>query len=343
MICLCTLFDHRYLDRGLALHDSLQRQGNPFHLWILCMDATAYDALRSLALDNVSLLSVDDLANGDADLLIAKSNRTLVEFYFTCKSFLCLHILRNEPAVELLTYLDADTYFFQSPLAIEKEMAGYSIGLTPHRFSERMKRLECFGGFNAGFVSLRRDDVGMAALVWWRDRCFEWCHDVLSEGRFADQGYLDSLPKSFPKVNDKIRHGINTGPWNVLRHGVTASDTAVMLGQDVLVLFHFHGLRRLTETSYESGFASFSESLPSVVRHAIYEPYLKALANFAPSRIAIPATAPTPRGKTTALQRWLPWLQRQIQSGSQRYREWKYNSVVHMPDPAPEAHIRGGR
>ena len=185
------------------------------------MDDETRDVLSAVRLKGVGLLSIDDLGRHDDRLFRAKENRSLVEFYFTSKSFLCQYILDTSPEVDLLTYLDADAYFFGDPAVIWTEMKDYSVGLAPHRFSRRLKTRERYGKFNAGFLCFRNDGIGKECLAWWRDNCFTWCHDYVDDGRFADQGYLDLIPDRFDRVKCIEHRGINLAPWNIAECGCT--------------------------------------------------------------------------------------------------------------------------
>ena len=317
------------MDRGLALYQSLIQRGTPFHLWILCMDAEARDLLAARKLTGVSLLTVDDLARRDPDVLIARGNRSLVEFYFTSKSFLCRHIFDTHPDVELLTYVDADCFFFSDPAAILAEMDGHSVGLTPHRFPPHLKSDEQYGLFNAGFTSFRRDEVGLACLDWWRASCLEWCHDHVSEGRFADQRYLDAMPGMSPRVR-LMSKGMNAAPWNISQDNVSLKEGAVMIDDSPLVLFHFHGVRRLGPCIYDSGFAGYKARLSDVVRRSIYKPYLAALRSQVVPRLAASGKSAIrgASGKYQRLRRLVPFVFSFLELILALRRGWPYRSVV---------------
>ena len=124
----CTYFDRNYLPRGLALYRSLARHcQRPFTLWVLCFDATTYRTLDRLCLPGVRLIALDQFEAGDSDLQRAKTERSLVEYYWTCTPSLPLYILRHYPEVELITYLDADLCFYADPMPIYAEMGDGSI------------------------------------------------------------------------------------------------------------------------------------------------------------------------------------------------------------------------
>lgn len=45
MFNFCTLFDSYYLDKGIALYESLEKVCKDFHLYIFCFDKKAKSAL----------------------------------------------------------------------------------------------------------------------------------------------------------------------------------------------------------------------------------------------------------------------------------------------------------
>ena len=122
MYYFCTYFDSNYLTRGLALYRSLVRHAAPFRLWVLCFDDLAYETLQRLNLHEVVPISLRDFEDGDEELLQAKGNRSRIEYYFTCTPTLPLYILRNCSEVDVITYLDADLFFFSDPSPIYEEL-----------------------------------------------------------------------------------------------------------------------------------------------------------------------------------------------------------------------------
>src|SRR5437764_2712 len=115
----CTLFDDKYLPFGMALHDSMVKQAQPFCLWILCMNREVQEHLSHLALPGVRLLSLETLET--AELKIARSNRSWTEYCWTVSPFIYEFVFAQEPSIRRLTYLDADIYFFGAPSALLNE------------------------------------------------------------------------------------------------------------------------------------------------------------------------------------------------------------------------------
>src|SRR5439155_1321010 len=133
----------------------------------------------------------------------------------TCTPALPAFVLERWPEVDLITYLDADFFFFNDIEPAFAELAGSSIAITAHGFGPSLQKLEEFGRYNVGWVSFRRDKEGLRCLYDWRARCIEWCYDRLEGNRFADQKYLDEWPERFAGVLVFKHKGVNLAPWNV--------------------------------------------------------------------------------------------------------------------------------
>jgi len=277
MYYFCTYFDSNYLIRGLALYRSLVRHAMQFRLWVLCFDDLAYEALQKLALPEVDAISLKDFEEGDEELLYAKGNRSRIEYYFTCTPSLPLYILRNHPEVDVITYLDADLFFFSDPSPIYKELGDNSILIIGHRFPPDGKHRERYGVYNVGLLSFRRDNAGLQCLNWWRERCLEWCYDRVEDGRFADQKYLDDWPTRFRGVVVLQHKGAGLAPWNVENYSLYLEDGQALVDSQPLVFFHFHGLKQIKRWLYDPGLASYGVHTDSLLKRHIYGPYIQEL------------------------------------------------------------------
>ncbi len=273
----CTYFDHNYLPRGLALHQSLQQHAPGARLWVLCLSEVCYRTLTALNLPNLVGWHLADFESADPQVAATQPTRSMIEYYFTCSAAWMLHVLENECDAEWVTYLDSDLFFFASPDPIYEEMKDAAFGIVPHRFTRRLADQRRFGLYNVGWVSVRRCDEGFAALRWWRERCIEWCYDRVEGDRFADQRYLDRLPKLFNNVH-VIRHlGANLAPWNLDGFRLEWRDGSVWIEERYpLLFFHFYGVGRRGRRYFNSHrlyHAPFSE----LIRSRIYEPYIGVL------------------------------------------------------------------
>lgn len=312
---LCTYFDRRFLPRALALIESLRRWCPEFRLWALCMDEESYAALEWLALPGVEPMRLSELEASDPNLLRARESRSRVEYYFTCTPCLPLHILSRHPEVDLITYLDADLYFYSSPEPLFEELGDGSIGIIPHRFSHRVRGHERYGFFNVGWLSFRRDEDGLACLRWWRERCLEWCHARLEGDRYADQKYLDHWPDLFSGVRVLLHKGANLGPWNLASYRISNRKGQVCVDGQPLIFYHFSSFLQVAPWLYNTNLAYWGVRPSSVVRRRIVGTYIQALANLPAVPTGVPAAieAPAPEPLTGKLARKLRAVMRIFQ------------------------------
>jgi hypothetical protein len=276
----CTYFDINYLDRGIALYQSLEQHVPEFTLFVLCMDNHVHQTLSNLDLNNITLISLAKLESADPGLLNAKANRSRIEYYFTCSPALPLYILTNFPGLDLITYLDADLFFFSSPEPLLEEMGNSSVAIIGHRFPPHLKLRERYTGvYNVGWLSFRNDSNAIECLSWWRERCLEWCCDRCEDGKYADQKYLELWRKLFKGVKVLEHKGANVGPWNVANYPVTVLSDQIYIDDQKLIFFHFHGLERLFWQVYHPNFHGFGISFSSVptVKRFVVGPYIKTL------------------------------------------------------------------
>ena len=277
----CTYFDAYYLTRGLALHRSLAAHAGEFELTVLCMDGATETALRAQALPQVRLLPVAELIARYPALAAAQSDRTKLEFYFTCTSWLMQHLLPKLPAGELLTYLDADLYFFSALQPIYDEIGDAPVAITPHRFPASLTHLERYGKFNVGWVSLRHDATGQACAADWAAKCADWCFNLLEADRYADQKYLDAWTENFPGTVSLQHPGINAAPWNIKDCTLTTGKAGVRINKQPLIFYHFHALSHLGRQLFDPSLYKYDATVTPGLRELVYLPYLKQLQDAA--------------------------------------------------------------
>jgi hypothetical protein len=276
----CTYFDSGYLSRGLALIESLRAHGDDAPVWVLALDDTAKRYLDEAAIPGVTAITIADIEAAEPELAPLKTQRSRMEYYFTATPLLMRWVMDRAASPDtVVIYLDADLYFFDDPSLVLDALGDGAIGIIEHRYPPALAAsLAKYGRFNVGWVGIRADDRGRACVDWWSASTIEWCSDTPSEGRYADQGYLDSFPSLFDGVVVLPSLGMNLAPWNT--GGVTLSvDDAgrVLAGADPLVFFHFHGLRRVRDW-FVSSQLIYRAPMSRVLRERVYAVYVRALA-----------------------------------------------------------------
>lgn len=272
-----TLFDRNYLTRGIALAHSLAKhEARPYVLNAVCLDEISRLVLEALAIPGVKAVPLHDVEKGDAALLAARADRSLVEYYWTLTPTIIRWVMEAAPAASQVTYLDSDLYFFSSPDPVFAEMGEDSVLIHGHRFTPELEQLAADNGiYNVGLLSFRRDGRGRAALEWWRERCLEWCKAVPENGKMGDQKYLDDWPRRFPGVRVLEHVGAGLAPWNLAQYRLEPGSPPRVDGLPV-VFFHFHALampsREVVVPVKHPHYALTPESLA-----LLYVPYAAAL------------------------------------------------------------------
>ncbi len=280
MYHFCTYYDANYASRGLAMWESLVtvEPGTPVALFVLCLDDAAYGVVSGENAEGIIPIRLGELEAWDTGLRSVKTARSKVEYYFTLTSCWCRYLMSSRREIRILTYLDADLFFFSSWRSLFQEMGDKSILVIPHRFPNRLAKHEDSGKFNVGWISFRNDDSGNACADWWRARCLEWCYDRHEDGRFADQKYLDSWPALFKGVHVCRHIGANVAPWNVENYQVRKSNKSVMVNHEPLIFYHFQGYHWFNSNMLDPGLAVYGGHCGDNVARLVLVPYAKAVA-----------------------------------------------------------------
>jgi hypothetical protein len=275
-----TYFDRNFLARALALHASLKRNVKDFRLYALCWDEAALQGAKAMAQKEIVCVTPQQLEAFEPRLAKARPGRSLVEYYFTCGPALIEYVFSLDPAIDLLTYLDADLFFFSDPEPVFDELGDGSVGLVPNRFAYAKEKMVLSGLYNVGFNMFRRDAQGLACLHWWKESCIEWCYDFVQGDRYADQKYLYEFPGRFPGVK-VIRHpGADLAPWNLAGHVLGSRDGRVEVDGKPLIFFHFSEFREITPWLFNTNLGKVGLRLRPFLKRNIFLPYLRELRSY---------------------------------------------------------------
>jgi hypothetical protein len=270
----CTLFDSYYLNRAIAMYQSLSDHCSHFHLYIFAFDDQADALLRTMNLSNVTVISLKEFE--DDKLLAIKNSRSKGEYCWTCTPSV-IHYSINAFNLDHCTYIDADLLFFEDPQVLVEELGDNSVLITEHRYSKRYMHLIKSGIYCVQFVTFRNTPEGMTVLKWWRERCIEWCYDRFENGKFGDQKYLDDWTTRFSGVHVLKHLGGGVAPWNVQQYKLKAEDSHVAVtdkdsgASAPLIFYHFHAVRFYANHA-DFGSFKFSEG----ARH-LYHIYLRKI------------------------------------------------------------------
>ena len=283
---LCTLFNFNYLDKGLALYESLEQVASDFVLYVLAMDDACYDYLQGHAHPCLCPIRLSDFEN--AALLQAKTNRSFGEYCWTCSSSLIKYVLEHyeEPAC---AYIDADMFFYSDPAVLfqELEQRGGSVLLTGHRFNRCERyRNRIVGRFCVEFnLFLNRPDA-RAALDVWIAQCLEKCSAEVEDQSYGDQKYLDGWLDRYDFVLETGHYGAGVAPWNVAQYrlvshqGTPGSYCLRTRGRRMdLVFYHFEGIAYLDRHRADIGVYRYWGTDDRFVT-PLYTDYLQAVERY---------------------------------------------------------------
>ena len=272
----CTLFDSNYLLKGLAMLRTLRQHCPDAHAHVLCMDSSTREILEEWGLPQVTCLSLSDVE--DEALLVVKSGRSMAEYCWTLSPCLPWHILNNNSGIDVITYLDADLFFFSSLQPLFEEIGDSSIVVIEHRFPPALKHLEVQGRFCVEWVSFRRDEQGLACLAHWREQCIEWCFHRLEQDRMGDQKYLDQWPGKYGNLHILQHLGAGVAPWNYSQYHFEQDGKGKITVDGVpLIFYHFHQFQLLSNGRFDRLSGSYRAMGPEPGQ--VYEAYEAALAS----------------------------------------------------------------
>jgi len=244
------------------------------------MDFESYEKIVSFNLSNVEIVTFNELEQEIPDLLIAKGNRSKIEYYYTCSPAICYYVFQIFPYVNLITYLDSDLYFFSSPESVFNEIGSASIAIIEHKFHWLTKSNIKYGRFNVGWITFRRDNEGIRCLEEWKLNCLSWCYQKLFENKYADQKYLDVWPEKYNNLVIIKQKGANLAIWNIGNYKIIKNNDKLYIDNDELIFYHFASLKQLNLNTYSSCLSRVLVTSTSIIKQDIYYPYLYSLKYF---------------------------------------------------------------
>ena len=278
--CFCTLFNSYYWAKGLLTLRSLLNVCSDAQIYVLAMDDRTAELLRQ---ENNTHIRVVTLAEFESpEILVAKSNRNQAEYCWTCGSafiYFCMTTFN----LSSCTYIDADLYFYASPLKLLEEIGNNDVMITEHRYTPQYAhQIQTSGKYCVQFMYFRNTLNGMHILKWWRDACLEWCYARYEEGKFGDQKYLDDWTTRFKGVHVMQHEGGGLAPWNIQQYAMDKNNGTLYVQnkqtgvRSEMVFYHFHHLRNYclrSMTEFRMGPYPIAED----IKNLIYLPYIKEL------------------------------------------------------------------
>lgn len=235
-----TYFDKNYLVKGLAMLDSLERHDPGRTAHVVCLDEETFRLLVRLERPGVRPVPLSAIERGDEALAAARANRSRVEYYWTMTPTILFRLLEQSEPEAVLSYIDADLYFFSSVQPIFDELGSQSVLIHKHNFPPRYAAAAINGIYNVGLLCFRNDAEGRNVLGWWRERCLEWCYDRCEDGKMGDQKYLESFASLTDRLVVSDNPGVGVAPWNFSGYRLGDNSEVPTVNGMPTVFFHYH-------------------------------------------------------------------------------------------------------
>lgn len=248
----CTLFDCGYLDKGLALYQSLKEHVEDFCLYVLAMDKEVYEILRECKFDDMEVFFIEDIET--ERMRTVKKSRTRGEYCWTCTPIVIEYTL-DHYNLENCTYVDSDVYFYSTPVGMIEKMRekGCSVLITKHGYprTREGKIMEKKSGkYCVQFNTFLNTSGSREILSWWKEKCLECCTSVRMDGKLGDQKYLENWTSDFSGVYESEEWGGGVANWNIMKFkllSVVNGEAQIMNIEEKkcgrLIFYHFHGLQ----------------------------------------------------------------------------------------------------
>jgi hypothetical protein len=263
----CTVFDKNYLIQGLALFDSLNNSLDNFRLYVLCLDAMTLEILEALKLEKLVPVFFEKALSSDL-VSIMRKKMTYPQFCWAGQPMICEYVLRHTQA-EMVTYVEADSFFFSSPEPLFEELGKGSITLSPHNYQNKYDKSKTSGIFCTQFNTFRADDQGFIALEMWKK--LNLAYSKSAPESFPGQKGLDDWPSKFSRAVVIKNPGAGVAPWNVNKYKFRQEGRYV--DQHPIIFYHFHSYARCDSGEHHLG----DYPLPNQVINTVYRDYILAL------------------------------------------------------------------
>lgn len=273
----CTLFNSKYLTRGLAMYRSLEKHTRDFHLFIFAFDDNCFSALKQLNLRKATIIPLVQFE--DTEMSAVKANCQESEYCWIFTPAIIRYAIKTYGLKEC-TYLSPDLLFFSNPRTLYDGMGDKAVLISPHDYTEKHGQPCVRKIYSVQFVCFKNSAEGMAILDWWQNACLQYCFEC-DDQAVVQQGY-DSWTTQFDCVLIWEHTGCGLAPWNIQHYNLEYRNDRIW-GRSVgghfvfpVIFYHYHAFGIAEANSFiplPDGLYDLNENILSVV----YRPYMQAL------------------------------------------------------------------
>ncbi len=242
-----TICSINYLAQALTLGHSLEKT-NPGVAFRIYLVDSLFGRENIKEKIPFTLIEIQDVPIFDFDEMCLRYNQ--IELNTSVKPFIFDYILKSEPLINQILYLDPDIMVFHPLDDLFLKLGKYNIILTPHILTPsnacpHVPSERSFLGtgiFNLGFICLRRSNTVECFLAWWKDRMVDQGYCKEEEQLFFDQKWINYVPAFFDGVHIEKGRGYNMASWNLHERIIREIDSKYVVNDiEPLVFYHFSG------------------------------------------------------------------------------------------------------
>jgi hypothetical protein len=261
----CTVFDKNYLYQGISLYNSLLSNSDDFKLYSLCMDEISFELIKKMKLDHLIPVHLDEIMNNN--LINIKKKTTHGQFCWVCQPLIIEYLLLNF-SFDMVTYLETDSMFFDSPEIIFEEMGESSVTLVPHNYSHEFDNTKAAGVYCVQFNAFKNNQQGLEVLSYWKESCFQYDKNKLT--KYPGQTNLDNWCKLFDCVKVIENIGAGVAPWNIRGYELKKESKKLFVNNFPVIFYHYHSYSKTSKGMHDLG----SYPMNSDAIELFYKPYI---------------------------------------------------------------------
>jgi hypothetical protein len=256
-----TICSNNYLAQAKILADSIKYFQPDYHIFIFLCDKRSHDIDYAFLSQYTIIEATEMHIDNFSDMC---SKYTIIELNTSVKPFAFEYLYHSFQQADNIIYFDPDICIFSSLQAVEAELSGYPVLLTPHILSPlefdglipSENTFTQFGIFNLGFLATHRLHETFKFLAWWKRRMTDNCFMDESKGIFVDQLPINLAIIFFKNIRISRNPGFNMAPWNLHERRLTEKQGQYYVNDIYpLVFYHFSQFKF---NAYDLGAAKYS-------------------------------------------------------------------------------------